>query len=67
MSRCCYRFEETEFKKTNVQLLYITCSQYDPDQQSTEHTHHFTELFYVLRGSGCFLVENEKILLQMMT
>lgn len=60
MSNRCYSFEETEFKKLDVQLLYITQARYDLDWHSTEHIHHFTELFYVLHGSGYFLVENEK-------
>lgn len=25
------------------------------------HTHHFSELFYVLRGEGAFYIENEKV------
>lgn len=60
MSNRCYSFEETELKKLDVQLLYITQARYDVDWHSTEHIHHFTELFYVLHGSGYFLVENEK-------
>lgn len=60
MSNRCYSFEETELKKLDVQLLYITQAHYDLDWHSTEHIHHFTELFYVLHGNGYFLVENEK-------
>ena len=60
MSNRCYSFEETELKKLDVQLLYITQARYDLDWHSTEHIHHFTELFYVLHGNGYFLVENEK-------
>lgn len=60
MSNRCYSFEETELKKLDIQLLYITQARYDVDWHSTEHVHHFTELFYVLHGNGYFLVENEK-------
>lgn len=61
MSNHCYSFEETELKKLDIQLLYITQARYDSDWHSTEHIHHFTELFYVLNGKGYFLVENEKL------
>lgn len=60
MSNRCYSLEETELKKSDVQLLYIDQMCYDPDRHSTKHAHHFTELFYVLHGNGHFLVENEK-------
>lgn len=60
MSNRFYRFEETEFKKPDVRLLYITQARCGSDLNSPEHIHHFAELFYVLRGSGYFLVENEK-------
>lgn len=59
MSNRCYSFEETELKTLDVRLLYITQAHYDLDWHSTEHIHHFTELFYVLHGNGHFLVENE--------
>ncbi len=60
MSNRRYSFEETKFTKLDIQLLYITQACYDLDWHSTEHIHHFTELFYVLHGSGYFLVENKK-------
>ena len=34
------------------QLRYISISKYEGDWQSLPHTHHFSELFYVLRGEG---------------
>lgn len=45
--------------KINFKLLYISTSKYEGDWQSLPHTHHFTELFYVISGNGKFLVENE--------
>ena len=42
------------------QLRYISISKYEGDWQSLPHTHHFSELFYVLRGEGAFYIENEK-------
>ena len=40
-------------------LLYSTYSKYEEDWSSYPHTHYFTELFFVLSGSGSFLVEDE--------
>ena len=39
------------------QLRYISISKYEGDWQSLPHTHHFSELFYVLRGEGAFYIE----------
>ena len=45
----------------HFQLRYISISKYEGDWQSLPHTHHFSELFYVLRGEGAFYIENEKV------
>lgn len=45
--------------KVDFKLLYISTSKYEGDWQSLPHTHHFTELFYVISGIGKFLVEAE--------
>lgn len=45
-------------KKTDFKLLYISTSKYEGDWQSLPHTHHFTELFYVVKGNGNFLVDD---------
>ena len=37
-------------QKLNFQLLYASTSKYEGDWQSLPHTHHFTELFYVISG-----------------
>lgn len=60
MSNRRYGLEETELEKLNIRLLYITRARYDTDWHSIAHTHHFTELFYVVQGSGYFLVEDKK-------
>ena len=59
MSNQRYQFQDYKLEKMNVQLLYITQAKYDIDWHSIKHMHHFTELFYVIRGNGSFLVENE--------
>ena len=58
MSNFNFRIEEKEIDKINSSLLYVSSAKYDGDWHSTEHTHHFTELFYVTQGNGRFLVEN---------
>lgn len=47
-------------EKMNINLLYITQALNDRNWKSVVHTHHFTELFYVVSGEGNFIVENEK-------
>lgn len=56
------RFEVSLNRKheLGLNLLYVTTSKYEGDWHSTMHTHYFTELFYVLDGSGSFLVEQSK-------
>lgn len=39
----------------NARLLSISLSKDDQDWQSVFHTHHFTEIFFVLEGKGNFL------------
>lgn len=40
-------------------LLYVTSARYDTDWDSIPHTHYFTELFFVRKGSGSFLMCSE--------
>ncbi len=47
-------------KSAGVRLLYVTYSKYEKDWQSLPHTHHFTELCYILGGSGSYIIENEE-------
>lgn len=41
----------------NSRLLYVTTSKYEGDWQSIVHSHPFSELFYVVNGSGTFVAE----------
>ena len=41
----------------NIRLLYVATSKYEGDWQSILHSHPFSELFYVVRGSGSFITE----------
>lgn len=53
--------EQKNLSELNFNLRYISISKYEGDWQSLPHTHHFTELFYVISGNGNFHVENELI------
>lgn len=57
MSNERFNLDEEAFPKLDFKLLYVSTSKYEGDWQSLPHTHYFTELFYVLRGKGNFLVE----------
>lgn len=51
-------------KKPNINLLYITQALYDTNWKSVIHSHHFSELFYVVSGEGKFMIENETFLVK---
>lgn len=59
MSNHRYDFNAKELHKINYKLLYVTQAKYESDWHSIKHSHHFTEIFYVLRGAGSFQVENK--------
>lgn len=41
-----------------VRLLYVTHSSYDQGWHSSQHSHDFAELFYIVEGEGSFIVNN---------
>ena len=61
MSNERINLEQKTLSKLNFNLRYISISKYEGDWQSLPHTHHFTELFYVVNGSGIFHVENDLV------
>lgn len=61
MSNESIQLEKKDLSKVNLTLRYISISKYEGDWQSLPHTHHFTELFYVISGKGVFLIEDELI------
>lgn len=54
MSSQLYEIKPQSFQKLNSKLLYISMSKYQGDWKSIPHTHHFSELFYVVNGKGSF-------------
>ena len=47
-----------------AQLLYVTCATSDKDWHSMEHSHYFSELFFVTKGTGYFQIEGKQIPVQ---
>lgn len=56
-----YAFDNQNFKKADYKLLYVSSSKFEGDWHSHSHTHHFTEVFYILGGEGSFLIEENLI------
>lgn len=59
-----YPFENNEIKALDARLLYVTYSKYECDWTSLPHTHHFTELCYILSGRGAYLIEEQRFPVQ---
>lgn len=58
MSNTMFEIKNNEMSKLNIKLLYATKAKYEGDWHSTMHMHPFTEIFYVVQGSGSFKVED---------
>ena len=43
----------------SAKLIYVSSSIYEGDWFSMHHSHSFAELFYVIKGRGNFIVEDE--------
>lgn len=52
--------KKDEIERLPVRLLYVTHSSYDQGWHSSQHSHDFIELFYVVRGEGAFIVNNKE-------
>lgn len=61
MSNEIINLHQNDPSTPNFHLRYISISKYEGDWQSLPHTHHFTELFYVISGKGAFYIEGETI------
>lgn len=59
MSNRRYEIKPQNFQKLNTKLLYISMSEYQGDWNSIPHTHNFSELFYVVNGTGAFYIDRE--------
>ena len=59
MGNTRYQLTDTNHDKIAAKLLFVSSSVYEGDWPSIQHTHYFTELFYVRGGSGKFIVEDK--------
>lgn len=59
MSHRYYLIKNAQIPKKEVRLLSMSLCRDDKDWTSVFHTHHFTELFFVLEGKGNFLFREE--------
>lgn len=60
MSTRSFSFSNDNPVSTEAVLVNASSSRYEEDWPSIPHTHAFTELFYVSRGSGEFLIEEQR-------
>jgi AraC-like DNA-binding protein/mannose-6-phosphate isomerase-like protein (cupin superfamily) len=60
MGHVQYSFSNNLDNLSEGTLLYVTRSSYDCTWKSFPHSHHFSELFFVLNGEGYFCVEAER-------
>ena len=58
MSNKRHDFTYEEKTPHSEKLLYISSAVYEADWHSVAHTHYFSEVFFILEGSGQFLIEN---------
>ena len=61
MSNLRFSFTDKTISHLNFKTPYVVVSNYEGDWKSNIHTHHFTELFYVIKGSGEFQIEDKRI------
>lgn len=60
MSNQRYSFQDINEGPSEFKLLYVSTSKYEGEWQSHPHTHHFSELFYVIDGKGDFIAEDTR-------
>ena len=54
-----YPLETGEIDPITAKLLYVTHSIYENDWPSLPHMHYFTELCYIKKGTGNYLIEDQ--------
>lgn len=59
MSNVLHKILTDNNEKVSANLIYVSKARYEEDWHSTVHSHPFTELFYVVKGSGNFIIEGE--------
>lgn len=59
LSNIVYKIINHNNERISASLIYVSKARYEKDWHSTMHSHPFTELFYVVKGSGNFLIEDK--------
>ena len=54
-----YDMSAGDVSPLKLRLLYVTYSKYEDDLPSMPHTHPFSELCYVIKGNGNYLIEDQ--------
>lgn len=54
-----YSVSNTNAPELHAQLLSISLSKDEEDWKNIYHTHHFTEIFYVVDGKGLFILKDK--------
>ena len=60
MSNRHYLINSEDLQNLNAKLLSIAFSKDEGDWKSIMHTHHFTELLFVVSGEGSFSFTQEQ-------
>lgn len=62
MSHLHYAFQRTgePILRNTLRLRNVASARYDGDWSSIPHTHNYTELFYIIAGTGAFRIDDEQ-------
>lgn len=60
MSNQRFSFTEKNLSHLGIKLLYLASAKYEGEWSSNLHTHHFTEIYYITKGSGNFQIEDKR-------
>lgn len=60
MSNFRYSFPHEIPPHLNVKPLYVSTSKYEGEWECSSHTHHFSEIFYIINGKGEFQVNDTR-------
>lgn len=52
--------DQTYTIRGNARLLNIASAKYSGNWQCVPHTHEYTEIFYIIGGTGLFLIEDQE-------
>lgn len=61
MSNTVYEMPYNEQRDSATPLLYVTKSIFEQDWHSSNHSHHFTELLYITKGTGSVFIFGKEL------